>query len=62
MKTADDLNVDLVEKPDMILIDVRRAEELAENGVIAIVGQELIAIPLESFMADKSYVACRQRR
>ena len=27
-------------------------EELAENGVIATEGQELIAIPLESFVLD----------
>jgi rhodanese-related sulfurtransferase len=53
-KAADALNTDLVEKPDLILIDVRRAEELAENGVIAVEGQELLAIPLESFLAEKA--------
>ncbi len=54
VKAADALNADLVEKPDMILIDVRRAEELTENGVIATEGQELLSIPLESFIADAS--------
>ena len=36
----------------MILIDVRRAEEVAENGVIATEGQTLLTIPLESFVID----------
>ncbi len=53
-KAADALSTELLEKPDMILIDVRRAEELTENGVIATEGQELISIPLESFVADAS--------
>ena len=52
-KSAEDLSTELLEKPDMILIDVRRAEELAEKGVIATEGQELLPIPLESFIADK---------
>ncbi len=52
VKPADALNTDLVEKPDLILIDVRRAEELAEKGVIETEGQEILAIPLESFIAD----------
>jgi rhodanese-related sulfurtransferase len=51
-KTADALNADLVEKPDMILIDVRTPEELAEKGVIAVEGQELLTIPLADFVAD----------
>jgi rhodanese-related sulfurtransferase len=49
--TADDLNLALVDNPDIILIDVRRAEELEENGLI----EGAINIPLESFitgMAD----------
>jgi rhodanese-related sulfurtransferase len=46
--TADDLNIALVENPDLILIDVRRAEELDENGLI----EGAIPIPLESFIAD----------
>lgn len=49
---AEDLNSALLEKPNMILIDVRRAEELTENGVIAVEGQELISIPLEDFIAE----------
>jgi len=54
VKAADALNADLVEKPDMILIDVRTPEEVAEKGVIAIEGQELLTIPLESFIAEKA--------
>jgi len=53
-KAAEDLNLALVENPDMILIDVRTPEELAEKGVIAVEGQELLAIPLESFLAEKA--------
>ena len=64
-KTAEALNTELIEKPDMILIDVRRAEEVAENGVIAIEGQTLLTIPMESFMVDCNHVArcqgCRDR-
>ncbi len=52
VKPADDLNAALIDNPDLILIDVRRAEELTENGIIAVEGQELITIPLESFVAD----------
>ncbi|HSG43951.1 MAG TPA: rhodanese-like domain-containing protein [Anaerolineales bacterium] len=51
-KKAEDLNVALVEKPDMIMIDVRKASELEENGVIAVEGQELLTIPMESFVTD----------
>ena len=51
---ADALNTNLVEKPDMILIDVRTPEEVAEKGVVAVEGQELLTIPLESFMAEKA--------
>lgn len=54
VKNAEDLNVALVEKPDLIVIDVRTPEELAEKGVIAVEGQELLAIPMESFIADKA--------
>jgi rhodanese-related sulfurtransferase len=46
--TADDLNIAVVENPDLILIDVRRAEELEENGLI----EGAIPIPLESFIAN----------
>ena len=49
--TADDLNIALAENPDLILIDVRRDEELAENGVIE--AENWIHIPLEDFIAQK---------
>jgi len=51
---ADALNVSLAENPNLILIDVRTPEELAKNGVIAVVDQELLSIPLESFIANKA--------
>jgi len=54
IKTAEDLNAMLVEKPELILIDVRTPEELANNGVIAVVDQQLISIPLESFITNKA--------
>ncbi len=49
--TADDLNVELIENPDLILIDVRRDEELAENGIIE--AENWIHIPLEEFIEQK---------
>ena len=49
---ADDVNLALGENSDLILIDVRRAEEVEEKGVIAVVDQELITVPLENFIAD----------
>jgi len=52
VKKAPDLDLALVENPDMILIDVRKQSELDEKGVIAVVGQELLTIPMESFIAD----------
>ena len=52
-KAADALSTDLLEKPDMLLIDVRTLGELEEKGVIATEGQELVHIALESFIADK---------
>lgn len=51
---ADALNLSLAEKPNMILIDVRTPEEIAQNGVIAVEGQELLTIPMETFIADSS--------
>jgi len=48
---ADTLNTELIENPDLILIDVRRAEELADNGVID--APNLIHIPLEQFVGEK---------
>ncbi len=54
VKKAEDLNVALVENPGLIMIDVRKPEELAEKGVIAGVDQQLLSIPLEDFLADKA--------
>jgi rhodanese-related sulfurtransferase len=53
-KASDALNTELVEKPEMIVIDARTPEEIAENGVIALEGQEYLTIPMETFMADKA--------
>jgi rhodanese-related sulfurtransferase len=50
---ADVLNTALVENPAMILMDVRKVSELEENGVIGVVDQELIAIPLEDMVASR---------
>jgi rhodanese-related sulfurtransferase len=47
--TADDLFMLQGENPDLILIDVRREEELEENGVIEWENQ--VHIPLEEFVA-----------
>lgn len=46
--SADNLATELVENPDIILIDVRRTEELEANGVIDYENQ--IHIPLEDFI------------
>ena len=54
VKTAEDLNTALVEKPDLILIDARTPEEIAKDGVIAVEGQQLLTIPMETFIADKA--------
>ena len=54
VKTAEDLNTALVENPDLILIDVRTPEEVAENGIVAVEGQQLLALPIESFIADQA--------
>ena len=51
--TADDLNMALAENPDLIIIDVRRAEELEEKGTIDTGDLQSIAIPLEDFIAMK---------
>jgi rhodanese-related sulfurtransferase len=50
----DVLNTALVENPDLVLIDVRTVSELEENGVIGVVDQELISIPVEEFVASKA--------
>ncbi len=52
--TADVLNTALVENPDLVLIDVRKGSELEENGVVAVVDQELITIPVEEFVASRA--------
>jgi rhodanese-related sulfurtransferase len=52
IKTADDLNLALGENSDLILIDVRKASELEEKGVIGVVDQELIHIAIEDFVAS----------
>jgi rhodanese-related sulfurtransferase len=49
--TADDLNIAIAENPDLILIDVRRPEEVAEKG--AIDAPNVLFIPLEDFIAEK---------
>lgn len=49
---ASDLATALVENPDIILIDVRRAEEAAENGVIDHPNQ--VQVPLEDFITNMS--------
>lgn len=52
---ADALNTSLVEKPNLIIIDVRTPEEIAEKGVIKVEeGQQLIVIPLADFIANTS--------
>ena len=48
--TADDLSAALVENPDLVVIDVRRAEEVEEKGYI----DGSIHIPLEDFVAGKA--------
>lgn len=48
---ADDLNVALLENPDLFVIDVRRLEELEEKGVIE--AENWVHVPLESFVAMK---------
>ena len=51
--TAEDLNLMLAESPDKKLIDVRRLEELEENGIIDSGEVEQIHIALEEFIAQK---------
>ena len=50
---ADALNTALVENPDLILIDVRTTQELVDNGVIGVVDQQLVNIPLQDLVASK---------
>ena len=49
--TAENLNTAIVENPDLILIDVRRAEEVEEKGSID--APNVLFIPLEEFIASK---------
>lgn len=44
--SAEDLNLTMIENPDLALIDVRRTEELQENGLI----EGAASIPLETFI------------
>ncbi len=46
--TADDFNLALLENPELIVIDVRRQEELDEKGVIE--AENWIHVPLETFV------------
>lgn len=48
---ADALNAAIVENPDLILIDVRKAEEVEAQGYID--APNVIFIPLEEFIANK---------
>jgi rhodanese-related sulfurtransferase len=51
--TADNLNLALGENSDLILIDVRTPGELEANGVVGVIDQQLISIPLEEMIASK---------
>ncbi|MCA9970071.1 MAG: hypothetical protein KC425_07645, partial [Anaerolineales bacterium] len=51
--SADDLFVEQAENADLILIDVRRTEELVENGVIEHNPENWVHVPLEEFIAMK---------
>jgi rhodanese-related sulfurtransferase len=51
--TADTLNTALVENSDMILMDVRKTSEWEEQGVIAVVDQELVTLPIEEMIANQ---------
>ncbi len=48
--SADDLNLAIIENPDLIVIDVRTDEEVAEDGIIE--AENWIHIPLESFIEE----------
>ncbi len=48
---VDDLNLALVEEPDIVLLDVRKPEELAEKGVIE--SANFVNVPLEELIALK---------
>lgn len=48
--TAETLNTEIIENPQIILVDVRRQEELEDIGMI----EGAINIPLESFISTKA--------
>jgi len=50
--TVDDLATELVEKPDLILIDVRKVEEVEQGGIIE--SDVQTNIPIEQFIAMKA--------
>ncbi|HUS93723.1 MAG TPA: rhodanese-like domain-containing protein [Patescibacteria group bacterium] len=50
--TAEDLNTELAENPDLIVIDVRTQAEVEEKGVIE--ATNLIQIPLEELVARRA--------
>jgi rhodanese-related sulfurtransferase len=52
--SADDLNLQLAENPDLIVMDVRTDQELVDNGVIDTGELELTHVALENFIADKA--------
>lgn len=49
--TAENFNSVLAENPDLIVIDTRRADELAESGVIE--AANFLPIPMEEFIAQQ---------
>ncbi len=49
---ADALNTALVETPEMFVVDVRRAEELEEKGIVDVGEAAFTHIPLEEFIAQ----------
>lgn len=51
--TADTLNLALGENSDLILIDVRTTGELEEKGVVGVIDQQLVTIPLEEMVASR---------
>ena len=51
---AEGLNTALVEKPEMVVMDVRTAGELTEKGVVDTGEVELVAIPLEELISRMS--------
>ena len=50
--TAEQLNTELAENPDLIVIDVRRQEEIEEKGIVD--AANYIHIPLEEFVERRA--------